>query len=174
MTLSAVAGDARMPGRTHDVHSVIAGSGVALGAGRIRRDVIRGLAAARHVGREGGRRRVAAVAVAAGRMALVECCRGTGVTRRRRSAGNHAEVRRGLVTGLAAADAARAADGGVTGDRQGGRGEARGSDMEAARVDVGGRVAAGAVAVEAVDRDVIARARDHGDVGKRTDRRGMT
>src|ERR1700751_2158550 len=78
------------------------------------------------------------------------------------------------MTGLADADAARAADGGVGRDPRGRCIDARRAELEATGVDVGGRVAARAVAVEGPDRDVVARARDHGDVGEGSDGRAVT
>src|ERR1700747_764750 len=94
----------------HRVDRVVARGGVALRTGRIRRNMVRGLA---DVAREGGRGRVTAVAVARGRMALVEGCRGTRVARGGVRTNDHPEVLRTLVTGLAAGDAARTTGGGV-------------------------------------------------------------
>src|SRR6516165_3440850 len=131
---------------------------MALSTGCRGRDVVGRLGAGGDVTCEGRRRGMAAVAVATGRVVLVERCRGPRVTRRGVRAGGHTEVLRALVTGLAAVDAARPSDRGVSGRRERRSIDARGAELEAPRVDVGGRVAARAAAIEGPDRDVIPRA----------------
>jgi len=135
--------------------------------------VVRRLATTRDVAREGRRRRVAAAAVAARRVIAIERAVRARVARCGIRARDHAHELGTLVAGLAGADATRTTDRGVAGDGERRRSGARRADKEAARVDVGSRVATRAVAVERADRNVVARARDHGDVGERTDRRAM-
>ena len=118
-----------------------------------------------------GVRGMAAIAVAAGRMRLVERCRAR-VSGRGGAARQHADVRCALVTGLAAADGG--GDGGVAGHVQGRSGNAGSADLEAAGIDVLGGVTARAVAVERADRDVIGRRADHRDVEERSDGRAVT
>src|SRR6516164_517968 len=112
-----------------------------------------------------------AAAIARGRVARIECGRGTGVAGGGVRAGEHAHVGGGLVTGLTGRD--RRAHGGVAGDAEGRGADARRTDVEAAGVDVGGRVAARAVAVERAVREVIARCGDDGDrvTGRRSGER---
>src|SRR5256714_14689865 len=136
-------------GAGNRVERVITRGRVALRARGAGRNVVRGLGVTGLVGREGGRRRVAADAVPARGMVLVERGR-TGVSGRGRGAGNHADVGRGLVTGLAAADRRRHR--GVAGDRECRIRYARGAELEAAWVYIRRGVAARTVAVEAAGR----------------------
>src|SRR5215469_5211322 len=127
---------------------------------------------------EGRCRGVTAAALARGRVARIECGRGTRVAGGGVRAGEHAEVRRRLVALLAARD--RGCHGGVAGDSQRRRIDVRRTDVEATGVDVGGRVAARAVAVEAAVREVVAGSGDDGDrvagrwSGERTGARSVT
>src|SRR5205807_10118081 len=88
------------------VERVVARSGVALGARRAGRNVIRRLGVTGLIGHEGRRRRMAAVAVTGRRVHLVEGLR-TGISPGGRAARNHAQVRRALVAGLAGGDRGR-------------------------------------------------------------------
>src|SRR5260370_315871 len=133
--------------------------------------MVRGFGVTRLVGREGGRRGVTTVAVAARGMVLVERGR-TRVAGRGRGARQHPDVGRAFVTGRAAADRRR--DGGVSGDREGRSGDARGTELEATGIHIRRAVAARAVAIETADREVIAGRADQGDVEERPDRRTVT
>jgi len=73
------------------------------------------------------------------------------------------------VAGLAGRDSS--ADGVMTETIQCRCVDTRGADEEAAGVDVGCRVTARAIAVEAAERDVVAWGRNHRDVDERPDRR---
>ena len=163
VALRAIAGDARMPDRTHHIQGVVAGGRVALRARRVGGNVSRRFGAAAHL--IGGKRRagrVAAVAVTAGRMGLVVCL-GTGVAPGGRGAHHHPQIRRGLVTGRAGAHHRH---GGVAGDAERRSTDTRRTDTEAPGVHVRGAVAARAVAIHAADRKVIARCGHDRDVGK--------
>src|SRR5207253_2075360 len=119
------------------------------------RDMVGGLRrAAGLVGGEGGRSRMAAVAVTGRRVRLVEGLR-AGVSPGGRAARDHAYIRRALVTDLAGGDRGR--DPGVAGHRERWRREARRGELEATRIDVARRMTARAVAVEAAERKVVAR-----------------
>src|SRR5215470_19044354 len=118
---------------------------------------------------EGGRRRMAAAAVAARRVTRIVLDRPVIALSGHGGADQHPEELRALVTGLTGGDCRR--HGGVTRDAEGRRIDARRTQLEASRVDVGDRVATRAVAVESPDRDVVPRTRDHGDVREWTDRR---
>src|SRR5206468_861383 len=111
---------------------------VALGAHGGRGDVIGGLAGA-HITGKGRRGRVAAVAVAARRVELIQRSR-TRISGRGRGAGEHADVGRALVTGRAGGDRRR--DGGVASDREGRSGDARRTELEAPGIHIRGAVAA--------------------------------
>src|SRR5439155_5332924 len=150
----------------------VARGGVALRARRVGRNMVRGLGAAGHIAGKGRRGRVAAVAVTTGRMDLVQRGR-TRVSRGARAAGDHPQVGCALVTGLTGGDGRRHR--GVACDAERGTRDARGAELEAARIHIGRGVAARAVAVEAADRHVVARVGDEGDVGEgRGDRRTVT
>src|SRR5213082_2158105 len=104
----AVAGEAArhaLVGAGDGVERVVTRGGVALGARRGGWDVIRGLRITGLISHEGRCRGVTAVAVAGGRVHLVEGLR-TGVTPGGRAARDHSEVRGALVTGLTGATAA--------------------------------------------------------------------
>ena len=153
------------------VERVVARGGVALRARRTGRDVVRGLAGTGDVAGEGRRGGVAAAAVATRRMLGIERRGGTRVAGGGAAARQHPHVRSGLVAGLAGGD--RRGHRRVAGDAERRGGDARAAEFEAARIDVGRCVAAGAVAVEAADRDVVARRADDRDVGEgRRRRRG--
>ena len=160
-----VAGQAPAHALVHARHGVdreVAGGGVALRAygrggdvvGRLRR-------CGQQVGREGRGCDVAVAAVTARRVLGVEG-RGARVRRGGRAAGKHADVGRGLVTGRAGGNGG--ADARVTGHVQGWTRDAGRAELEAPGVDVGRGVTAGAIAVEAPDRYVVARRGDDGDV----------
>src|SRR5215469_792121 len=174
VTLGAVVRDARVAGGTHDVGTVVTCRGVTLGAGRIGRNVVRGLrTTAVLIGREGRRRGVTAGAVTAGRVARVVLHRPVVALRAHGGAGHHAQVRCCLVAGLTGRHRTRHGRVTCAGERR--SRNVRRADVEAARVHVGRGVAARAVAVEAPERDVIARVRDDGDVGEgRRDARAVT
>src|SRR5215470_3121367 len=111
----------------------------------------------------GGRQRV--LGIVAGR---------ARVSPRARAARHHAHVRRGLVAGVAGRD--RGCDRLVSGDIERWAHRvtcAAGTDLEASGIDVRRGMAARAVAVEAADRDVVARSLDDGDVGKGSGARTM-
>jgi len=163
VALRAIAGDARMPGGPHHIGSKVARGRVALGARRAGRDMVRRLGAAAHL--IGGKRRagrVAAVAVTRSRMRLVECL-GTGVAPGGRGAHHHPEIRRGLVTGRAGAHHRH---GRVARDAERRSTDTRRTDTEATGVHIARAVAPRAVAIEAADRDVVARCGHDRDVGK--------
>src|SRR5437660_367590 len=160
-----VAGEAprhALVGAGDGVGRVVARGGVALGARRAGRDVIRGLRVTGLIGREGRRRRMAAVAVAGRRVCFVEGLR-TGISPGGRAARNHAEIRRALVTGLTGGDPR--GHRGVAGDRERRSGQARAAELEATCIDIARRVTARAVAVEAGERDVIARVGEDREYG---------
>src|SRR6516165_11121540 len=125
----------------HRVERVVACGGVALGAGRRSRDVIGRFAPGADVACEGGRGRVAARAVAAGRVDRVVLGGAVIALSAHGGAHHHAQVLRALVTGLAAADAAGATDGRVAGGGERRCIDARGAELEATGVDVGRAVA---------------------------------
>src|SRR5260370_908808 len=76
------------------------------------------------------------------------------------------------MTGLTGGDRRRHR--GVARDAERGTRDARGAELEAADVQIGGAVTARAVAVEAADRHVITRGADQGDVDEGPDRRAVT
>src|SRR5437879_940656 len=165
----AVAGEA--PGhalvRPGDrVGRVVARGGMALRARRGGWNVIGRLGGLRHVRREGRCRSVTAVAVAGDGVHLVEGLR-TGISPGGRAARHHPEIRGGLVAGLTGGDPR--GHGGVAGDRERRSGQARRTELEAARIDVARRVTARAVAVEAAYGEVIG---GHPEERDRAARRG--
>ena len=116
-------------------------------------------------------RRVAATAIARGRMSLVEGLR-SGITAGRCSTGNHARVGGRLVAGGASRHLTLHRR--VSRDSKRRRIDIRYTKLEATRIDIGGRVTPRSVAVQGSKRKVIGRGRsDHGDVGKRSDGRTM-
>jgi len=145
------------------VERVIAHGRVALGARRAGRNVIRGLGVAGLIAGKGRRGRVAGAALARGRMGLV-VRGGARIPPGGRGADEHADVGRGLVTGRAGAHHRRYR--GVAGDAERRTRDACRAELEAPRVHVAGAVAARAVAIQAPERDVIARVGDEGDVGE--------
>src|SRR5207237_6103854 len=72
-----------------------------------------------------------------------------------RAARHHPEIRGALVTGLTGGDPR--GHRGVAGDRERRSGQARAAELEATCIDIARRVTARAVAVEAGERDVVAR-----------------
>ena len=97
---------------------------------------------------------MAAAAVTGGRVGRVVLGRPVIALRAHGRADHHAEVLRALVALLAARDCG--GHGGVPGDAERWRVDARVAELEAAGVHIGGRVTARAAAVEAPDRDVVA------------------
>src|SRR5215472_9958089 len=89
------------------VERVVTRRGVALGAGRGGRDVIRGLAAGGHIRPEGRSGGMAAAAVARRRMYRIERRRGTRIAGAGVGAQDHAEVLGTLVAGLTRSDGGR-------------------------------------------------------------------
>ena len=89
MALRATCGDAGVSGRTHDVGGVIPRRRVAHRTPRVRRNVIGRLAATRHSSGEGGRRDVAAPAIAGARMSGVERRRRPRIPRQGSRANDH-------------------------------------------------------------------------------------
>src|SRR5205807_8693382 len=106
---------------------------------------------------ERGRLDVTGAAIARGRMLRVERGVGPRVSRRGAGTGDHPEVRRRFMA--AGAREPCTGRGGVTGRVERGTRDARGAELEAAatRSHIGRRVTARAVAVEAAERNVVAR-----------------
>ena len=167
-TVGAVAGQAAghaLVGAGDRVERVVAARGVALRARRAGRDVVGGLARPRSaLSAKRGRRGVAAVAVTAGRVALSKRVGPRVAGRWWRCSRASPGKARALVAGLAGRH--RCCHRACGRQRQRRDVDARGAELEAARVDVRGGMAARAVAVEAADRDVVARGRNDRDVGE--------
>lgn len=121
---------------------------------RIRRDVIGRLAASGHVARERGGGGMAAPAVPAGGMPLVERI-GPRVAGAGRGTGQHAQIRCGFMTGLAGGDHGGDRCMPCSGERR--RIDVRRAKAEAAGIDVARAMAARGIAIQAADRDVIGR-----------------
>src|SRR5881394_2472307 len=94
-------------------------------------------------------------ASARGRMLRIERGVGPRVSRRGAGTGDHPEVWRRFMAGGAREPCA--GRGGVAGGAQGRTRDAGRAELEATRIDVARRVAARAVAVEAAERNVVAR-----------------
>ena len=118
--------------------------------------VVGGLACTGDVAGKRGRRSVTTSAIAGRRVSGIESRGRPGISRSG-GAGQHAEVIRCLVAGLAGRHRRRyrRMPGGVE-RRVSGAGR---TDVESARIEVGGAVATGSVAVEGADRNVIGRCR---------------
>src|SRR2546430_73974 len=104
-------------------------------------------------------------------MKFVERCRGTRIPRAG-AAGQHPEEGRPFVAGLTGWD--RPGHRRMAGDAERGTGDVRGAELEAAGIHIRRGVAAGAVAVQAADRHVIAGRGDYGDVDEGPDRGAVT
>src|SRR6202521_1807557 len=101
----------------------------------------------------------------------IERARGARIPCRGAGAGEPAHVGRSLVTGYAAADRRRR---GGAWEGEGRIRDAPRAEPEATRIHVARAVTARAVAVEGLDRDVIAGCGDDGDIKSRGHRRTVT
>src|SRR5438045_4686775 len=103
-------------------------------------------------------------ASARGRMLRIERGVGPRVSRRGAGTGDHPEVWRRFMAGGAGEPCA--GRGAVAGRVERRTRDARRAELEATRIDVARRMAARAVAIEAAERNVVARVGDEGDVGE--------
>src|SRR5262249_47407831 len=152
----------------HRVQRVVTRGGMALRTGSRGRTVVRRLTGTTvQIGQEGGGRRMAATAVARGRVGRVVLDGSVIPLSGHGSADQHAEELRALVTGLAGRGRRRY--GRVAGGVERRCVDVRRAELEATGVHVAGRVTARAAAVEAADRDVVVTrpADDRDRVGRR-------
>ncbi len=149
----------------HGVEREVTGRRVTLRTRRGGRNVIGRFGSGDHIARKSRYCEVATSAVAGRGMQGVECGRGPGVPRGCGRAGDHAQVRRGFMAGLAQGHGA--GDRRVPSRCERRVVDARRADIEAPGVHVGRGMAARTVAVEITDRNVIVGSRGDRDVGKR-------